>query len=104
MEFTTQNWKTEVASSKQPVLVDFWAEWCGPCKMMSPIVDEIAQKYAGKLKVGKLNVDDAQEIAAKFSVQNIPTLLIMKNGKEVERVVGFTPPDALAEVIDKHVQ
>ena len=103
MEITKENFKKEVLESDKPVLVDFWADWCQPCKMQAPFIDEIEQKYAGKFKVGKLNIDEAQDIAARYSVASIPTLIIFKDGAEAERLVGLQPPDALSEIIDKHL-
>ena len=98
--FTDQNFKSEVLQSKAPVLVDFWAEWCGPCRMVAPVVEKIAQDYAGKLKVGKLNVDDHSEIPTQYGVQSIPTLLIFKGGQEANRLVGFQSEQKLKSVID----
>ena len=90
-----KSFETEVLKSNLPVLVDFWAEWCGPCKMLSPIVDELAKELTGKLKVVKVNVDDAQELAMKFSVMSIPTLLVFKNGEIVSQMVGAMPKQQL---------
>ncbi|HEX5473037.1 MAG TPA: thioredoxin [Vicinamibacterales bacterium] len=86
-----------------PVLVDFWAEWCGPCKRMSPTVDELAGEYNGRMVVAKMNVDDNPATPMRFSVRGIPTLLLFKGGQVVEQVVGLTDKDALKKMIDKHV-
>lgn len=96
---TSDNFQEEVINSQIPVLVDFWAEWCGPCKMLSPIIDEIAKDYEGKLKVGKVNVDEQQELAAKFSIMSIPTLKVFKDGKEVNTSVGYMPKEALLSML-----
>ena len=100
MEFTDANFEQEVLKSSQPVLVDFWAPWCGPCKMIAPIVEEISKEYAGKLKVGKLNTDDNQGIAARYGVMSIPTVMIFKGGQMVARIVGAQPKQALTGKID----
>jgi len=100
---TNDNFEEEVLKSEHPVLVDFWAEWCGPCKAISPIVDEIAQELDGKLKVTKVNVDDAQELAAKFNIMSIPTLLIFKSGEPVEQIVGAVSKDQLMEKINPQI-
>ena len=97
---TDQNFKSEVLDSKIPVLVDFWAEWCGPCKMVSPIVERIAKEYAGKLKVGKVNVDDNSETPQQYGIQGIPTLLFFKNSEVVHQIVGFQPEPKIKSVVD----
>ncbi|AXA36339.1 MAG: thioredoxin [Candidatus Hydrogenedentota bacterium] len=102
-ELTDGNFDAEVLQSPVPYLVDFWAPWCGPCRMVAPIIDELATEYNGKLKVGKVNVDDHQEVAARYGIASIPTLMIFKNGQLVERIVGALPKPMLKQVIDKHV-
>lgn len=87
-ELNDSNFEEFVTSSKAPVLVDFWAPWCGPCRMLSPLVDEMASRYEGQLAVAKCNVDDAEDVPAKYGIRNIPTLLFFKNGELVERTVG----------------
>ena len=101
LEFTDKNFQADVVSSTIPVLVDFWAPWCGPCKMVDPVVEEIAGEYEGKLKVGKLNTDDNREIAAKYGIMSIPTLMIFKGGEVVVRIVGAQPKRAIVEKIDE---
>jgi thioredoxin 1 len=100
MEFTDENFETDVLKSDVPVLVDFWAPWCGPCKMIAPIVEEIAGEYDGKLKVGKLNTDDNQQVAAKYGIMSIPTLMIFHGGEVSERIVGAQPKKAITDKID----
>ena len=102
-ELTDANFKEEVLQSELPVLVDFWAPWCAPCHMVSPVVEEIAGDYAGKLKVGKLNVDEAQSIAVEYGVMNIPTIALFKNGELVERIVGAVPKAQLEAKIKPHI-
>jgi thioredoxin 1 len=85
-EFTSANWQSEVENSAQPVLVDFWAPWCGPCRAIAPTIERIADQFAGKVKVGKLNTDEAQELAVNFRISGIPTILIFKGGKETTRL------------------
>lgn len=100
LEFTDNNFEAEVLKSDQPVLVDFWAEWCGPCKMVGPIVDEIAKEYEGKAKVGKVNVDENPGISAKFGIRSIPTILYIKDGEVVDKSVGAVPKAALTDKLE----
>jgi len=103
LEITDNNFESEVAKSNVPVLVDFWAAWCAPCRMLAPTVEAIAKDYDGKAKVGKLNVDENNEVSAKFGIKGIPTLILFKNGVEQERVVGATTKDNIARMLDKHM-
>ncbi|MFZ3588387.1 thioredoxin [Bacillus sp. DJP31] len=96
-----QNFSTE--TSEGLVLADFWAPWCGPCKMIAPVLEELDGEMGDKVKIVKLDIDQNQETASKYGVMSIPTLLVMKNGEVVDKVVGFQPKDALAEVLEKHV-
>ena len=100
---TDGNFETDVLKSDRPVLVDFWAQWCGPCRMIAPIVEEVAGKYAGRAVVGKLNVDDNTAVPQKYGIKGIPTLILFKGGKEEERIVGATSKDAISRMIDKHL-
>ncbi len=95
-----ENFRQEVLKADVPVLVDFWAAWCGPCKMVGPIVEELANDYVGKAKVCKLNVDDCGRIAQSYGVMSIPTLILFKGGQEVNRVVGFRPKGELAKMLE----
>ncbi|MBK7994163.1 MAG: thioredoxin [Blastocatellia bacterium] len=103
LEITDNNFGSEVVDSSVPVLLDFWAAWCAPCRMLAPTVEAIAKDYEGKAKVGKLNVDENNEISAKYGIKGIPTLILFKNGVEQERVVGATTKDNIARMLDKHL-
>ncbi len=100
LEITEANFDEVVLGSDKPVLVDFWAEWCGPCRMVGPIVDELHNEYEGKAVIGKVNVDNESGISAKYGIRNIPTLLVFKNGEVVDKQVGAAPKSALASKID----
>src|SRR3972149_3038010 len=103
LKVTEKNFEKEVLEAELPVLVDFWAEWCGPCWMIGPIVDEISQDLTGKLKVVKVNVDEAQELAASYNIMSIPTLLLFKGGESVDQIVGAMSKDQLLERINPNL-
>lgn len=103
LEITKNNFTDEVMNSDMPVLLDFWATWCGPCRMISPIVKELAEEYSGKLKVGKVNVDEEAELASAFGITSIPTIVLIKNGKTVNSSIGFMTKDQLVKMINNEV-
>jgi thioredoxin 1 len=102
-EFSDSTFQDDVLSSDQPVLVDFWAPWCGPCKMLTPTIEALAERYAGKVKIGKLNTDDNRQAAINYQINSIPTLIVFKDGKPVDRILGLQPQDRIAQLLDKHV-
>ncbi|BDA39596.1 thioredoxin [Candidatus Atelocyanobacterium thalassae] len=102
-QVTDSSFKTDVLESEVPVLVDFWAPWCGPCRMVAPVVDEIAEQYAGQIKVVKLNTDENPNTASQYGIRSIPTLMIFKGGQRVDMVVGAVPKTTLASTLEKYL-
>lgn len=102
LEFTDGNFQSEVLESEQPVLVDFWAPWCGPCLRLAPTIEEIAKEFAGKVRVGKLNTDDNNMTPSQYNIQGIPTVILFKGGKAVDRQVGLVPKDKLVSLLNNH--
>jgi thioredoxin 1 len=102
-QFTDSSWEQDVLSSDKPVLVDFWAEWCGPCRMIGPLVEELAKEYEGKAVIGKLNVDENPGVASKYGIRSIPTLLVFKGGEVVDKIVGAVPKTMLAQKLDNQM-
>ncbi len=100
---TESNWNEEVISSDKPVLVDFWAPWCGPCRIIAPIIEELAEEFEGKLKVGKLNTDENPNIAMQYGIRAIPTVILFKNGEVVDTRIGVQPKDALKQMVMSHI-
>ncbi len=100
--FTSDSWDADVLKSASPVLVDFWASWCAPCRMIAPVIESLADKYAGKVAVGKLNVDENQNVSHNYGIRGIPTLLLFKGGKVVEQIVGVRSKEDLIKILDKH--
>ncbi len=103
IELNDTNFQQEVLNSDTPVLVDFWAVWCGPCRMVAPVVEEIAKEYNGKLKVGKLDVDSNPEVSMKFGIRSIPTLMVFKGGQVVEQIIGAMPKRNLLDKVTPHI-
>ncbi len=101
---TDANWKKEVSESEVPVLVDFWAEWCPPCRMVAPVVEAVAGTYSGRLKVGKLNVDENPEVSETFAIRSIPTLLVFKNGQLVGQQIGAVPQSRIVALVEAHLE
>ncbi|MCA9089821.1 MAG: thioredoxin [Planctomycetaceae bacterium] len=103
VEFTDDNFQSEVLESGEPVLVDFWAPWCGPCKMLTPTIEALAGDFAGKVKVGKLNTDQSRQAAINFRIDSIPTMIVFKGGQPVDRMMGLQPKERIAEMLNRHV-
>ena len=103
LEFSDANFDDEVIKSDIPVLVDFWAPWCGPCRIIAPVVEEISESHEGKIKVGKLNVDDNQQTSMKFGIRSIPTLLVFKNGEILEQIIGAVPKTEIERVVNNAI-
>ncbi|MGP1501821.1 thioredoxin [Bergeyella cardium] len=103
LEITDSSFKELVLDSDKPVLVDFWAVWCGPCQMLAPVIDELSQDFEGKAVVGKVDVDNNQEVSVQYGIRNIPTLLIFKNGEVVDKIVGVNPKSVIAEKLSAHL-
>jgi thioredoxin 1 len=104
VEITDANFEQEVIKSEIPVLLDFWAVWCGPCKMIAPFVEEISGEYSGKVKVGKVDVDNNPQISMQFGIRSIPTLLVFKNGKVVDQIIGAVPKNSITSKLDMQLQ
>lgn len=104
MILNAENFDQTLMQSHEPVLVDFWAEWCAPCKVMGPTIDELADTYNGRAKVAKIDVDDNADLATRFNIRAIPTMILFVDGHEVDRLTGITPKAALAESIDRHLK
>jgi thioredoxin len=100
--FSAANWDQDVIGSKSPVLVDFWAPWCGPCRMVAPVVEQLADEYAGKVAIGKLNVDENGSLAGQFGIMSIPTLGIFKDGKMIDKIIGFSSKTDIAQMLNKY--
>lgn len=100
IQFTDANFESEAMQAGQPVLVDFWAEWCGPCRAIAPMIDELATNYAGKAKVGKVDIDSNRDLALRFGIQSIPTILLLKDGEVVNKWVGMQPKPVIQKALD----
>lgn len=103
VELTVDNWDKEVLQTNSLVMVDFWAAWCGPCRMIAPTVEELAKEYAGKIKVGKLNTDENPDVASKYKIMGIPTIMFFKDGQKIEQIVGIVPKSQLKTKIDAFI-
>lgn len=102
-DFSDASFQNDVLDSDQPVLVDFWAPWCGPCKMLTPAIEALADEFSGKVRIGKLNTDENRDAAIKYNIQSIPTLIVFKGGEPVDRIMGLQPKERIADVLNKHL-
>jgi thioredoxin 1 len=102
-EVNDQSFESDVLASKTPVLVDFWAEWCGPCRMLAPTVEKVAQEYQGQVKVVKMNIEESVNVPNRLGIKSIPTLIVFKNGSEQDRLIGNQPKEAISQMIARHV-
>jgi thioredoxin 1 len=103
VHLTDENFQTEVLQSNTPVLVDFWAAWCGPCRMIAPVIEELASEYTGKVKIGKLDVDNNQRVAMQYGIRSIPALLLFRDGKVIDQIIGAVPKSRIAEKLDSAI-
>ncbi|MCP4650615.1 MAG: thioredoxin [PVC group bacterium] len=103
IELTKDNFDQEVMNSDMPVLVDFWAEWCGPCRMIAPVIEEVSKEYEGKIKIGKVNIDQNAEVASRFGVMSIPTMIIFNKGETVDQTVGALPKEKMISFIEPYI-
>ena len=103
IEFTDKNFETEVLQADKPVVIDFWAEWCGPCKAIAPTIDELSEEYLGKVKFGKVNVDFNQQTAMKYGIRSIPSLLFFNNGSVVNQIIGSVPKDNIVRILEETI-
>jgi len=103
LQITENNFKKEVLECKLPIVLDFWAEWCGPCRMMGPVFESVSEDFKEKVKFGKVNVDEEEGLAAKFDVRTIPSLIVIKDGREVERTVGFVPKENFKKWVNENI-
>ena len=103
LEFTDQNFESEVLQSNSPVVVDFWAEWCGPCKAIAPVIDELSEEYLNRVKFGKVNVDFNQQTAMKYGIRSIPSLLFINNGSVVNQIIGSVPKDSIIKILEETI-
>ena len=103
IEFTDQNFESEVLQAKQPVVVDFWAEWCGPCKAIAPVIDDLSEEYLSKVKFGKVNVDFNQQTAMKYGIRSIPSLLFFNNGSVINQIIGSVPKDNIVKILEETI-
>jgi thioredoxin 1 len=103
VNLTSETFDSEIKKPGSPILVDFWAEWCGPCRMVAPVLEQLASEYSGRVRVGKVNVDEQSALASKYGIQSIPTLLLFKEGKVVDSMIGAGTRDVLVRLVDRHI-